>query len=232
MNENQLSKRLERVGTLIPVGSRLADIGSDHAYLPVALMLQGKLEFAVAGEVVKGPYESAVSQVRKSGLTEKIVVRLADGLDAVEKEDQINAVSICGMGGILIRDILEKGRVANRINGNERLILQPNVGEKGLRSWLMLHDYTILAEDILEENQKIYEIIVAEKGTSFHDYTEDELLFGPVLLQKKGEIFLKKWSREVKQREYVLKQLENSKTDQQEKIAELKQEIKQIREVL
>ena len=109
MNENQLSKRLATVGDLIPRGSRLADIGSDHAYLPVALMLENKLSFAVAGEVVEGPYQSAKTQVSKSNLTDKIIVRLANGLDAIEPEDQIDVISICGMGGTLIRDILEAG---------------------------------------------------------------------------------------------------------------------------
>lgn len=232
MNENQLSKRLERVGELVPVGSRLADIGSDHAYLPVALMLQGKIEYAVAGEVVKGPYESAEKQVRKNGLSEKIIVRLADGLDAVKAEDEINAVSICGMGGILIRDILEKGRATSHLNGNEMLILQPNVGEKVLRSWLMAQGYTILSEEILEENQKIYEIICAERKSAAAVYTEEELTFGPLLLQSRGDVFMKKWQREIAQRRNVVEQLKKSKINQQQKIIELEQEINRIEEVL
>ncbi|WP_321387556.1 tRNA (adenine(22)-N(1))-methyltransferase TrmK [uncultured Enterococcus sp.] len=232
MNENQLSKRLERAGELVPFGSRLADIGSDHAYLPVALMLQGKIEFAVAGEVVQGPYQSAEKQVRKNGLSEKIIVRLADGLDAVLAEDHINAVSICGMGGTLIRDILEKGRVTGHLNGQEVLILQPNVGEQVLRQWLTAQGYTILAEDILEENQKIYEIICAEKKEVLADYSEEELMFGPLLLQKKGAVFIKKWQREVNQRKNVVEQLNKSKVNQQEKIADLEKEINAIEEVL
>lgn len=232
MNENQLSKRLERAGELVPFGSRLADIGSDHAYLPVALMLQGKIEFAVAGEVVQGPYQSAEKQVRKNGLSEKIIVRLADGLDAVLAEDHINAVSICGMGGTLIRDILEKGRVTGHLNGQEVLILQPNVGEQVLRQWLTAQGYTISAEDILEENQNIYEIICAEKKEAMADYSEEELMFGPLLLQKKGAVFTKKWQREVNQRKNVVEQLKKSKVNQQEKIADLEREIYAIEEVL
>lgn len=165
MNENQLSKRLATVGDLIPRGSRLADIGSDHAYLPVALMLENKLSFAVAGEVVEGPYQSAKTQVSKSNLTDKIIVRLANGLDAIEPEDQIDVISICGMGGTLIRDILEAGR-KNRLTGKERLVLQPNIGEPTLRRWLMANDYSIIDETIVEENRKLYEIIVAEKQSN------------------------------------------------------------------
>lgn len=99
MNEHALSDRLACVGEQIPDQARIADIGSDHAYLPVALMLQNKITYAVAGEVVQGPYDSASKQVRKNGLTEKIVVRLADGLDAVQPEDKIDTVVVAGMGG-------------------------------------------------------------------------------------------------------------------------------------
>lgn len=136
MNEQSLSLRLTRVGEQIPDQARLADIGSDHAYLPVALMLQNKIQYAVAGEVVKGPFESASRQV-KNGLSDKITVRLADGLAAIQPDDQIDTVVIAGMGGTLIRTILENGKSQQKITGKERLVLQPNVGsglcENGFR---------------------------------------------------------------------------------------------------
>ncbi|WP_207694869.1 tRNA (adenine22-N1)-methyltransferase [Enterococcus sp. DIV0212c] len=232
MNENQLSERLKRVGELVPERSRVADIGSDHAYLPVALVLQNKIEFAVAGEVVNGPFEAAKKQVRKNGLTEQIVVRLANGLDAVEASDKVNAVTICGMGGVLIRDILDAGWHNQRLQGNERLVLQPNIGEKPLRDWLTEHGYTILEEDILEENNKIYEIIVAAREETRVAYSEKERLFGPILLKKQSPIFQKKWQGELKQRETILAQLAKAAGDQQARIQQIEKEITEIQEVL
>jgi tRNA (adenine22-N1)-methyltransferase len=232
MNEKQLSKRLAAVGELVPLNSRLADIGSDHAYLPVALLLQGKISFAVAGEVVTGPYESARAQVFKSNVQEQMLVRLADGLDAIEAEDEIDVITICGMGGALIRDILATGQKKHRLKGNERLILQPNIGEPLLRAWLIENGYGIIDELILEENRKLYEIIVAEKQQQPVGYSKEEVLFGPILLKKKGSIFIKKWQHELKQREAVLQQLSQAKGNHQEKIAHLETEIKQILEVL
>lgn len=230
MNHTDLSKRLETVGRFVPEAARLADIGSDHAYLPVALMLKGKIDFAVAGEVVKGPFESAKRQVSKNGLSERIEVRLANGLDAIEKQDQINAITIAGMGGSLIRDILESGRQNQRLSGKERLILQPNIGEKTLRAWLKENNYQIIAEEILEENKKIYEIIVAEKKEQPIEYSEKELMFGPHLLAEKNAIFLAKWQRELKQREVILEQLKN--TSEQNRYETIQQEVEWIKEVL
>ncbi|PTO39272.1 tRNA (adenine(22)-N(1))-methyltransferase TrmK [Enterococcus mundtii] len=230
MNHTDLSKRLETVGRFVPEAARLADIGSDHAYLPVALMIKGKIDFAVAGEVVKGPFESAKRQVSKNGLSERIEVRLANGLDAIEKQDQINAITIAGMGGSLIRDILESGRQNQRLSGKERLILQPNIGEKTLRTWLKENNYQIIAEEILEENKKIYEIIVAEKKEQPIEYSEKELMFGPHLLAEKNAIFLAKWQRELKQREVILEQLKNA--SEQNRHETIQQEVEWIKEVL
>lgn len=230
MNHTELSKRLETVGRFVPETARLADIGSDHAYLPVALMLKGIIGFAVAGEVVKGPFESAKRQVMKNGLSERIKVRLANGLEAIEREDQINAITIAGMGGSLIRDILESGRQNQRLSGEERLILQPNIGEKTLRTWLKENDYQIIAEEILEENKKIYEIIVAEKKDHPIDYSEKELMFGPFLLKEKNATFSAKWQRELKQREVILEQLKNA--SEQNRYETIQQEVEWIKEVL
>ncbi|OQO71534.1 SAM-dependent methyltransferase [Enterococcus villorum] len=231
MNHLDLSKRLAAVGEFVPKGAFLADIGSDHAYLPVALMLKGKIEFAVAGEVVKGPYDSAKKQVQKNGLKERIIVRLANGLDAIEATDQITTITIAGMGGSLIRDILEAGTQNKRLTGNERLILQPNIGEQTLRIWLQENQYEIIAEQILEENKKIYEIIVAEKSKKMRMYNEKEIMFGPILLQEKTEIFKSKWQRELKQRKRIVNQLSKA-TNQQERMEIIKQEIQWIEEAL
>ncbi len=101
MNAKDLSLRLQKAAEFVPQNARLADIGSDHAYLPVALMLQNKISYGIAGEVVVGPYKSAEKQVAKNGLENKIDVRLADGLEAVKLEDHVSAITICGMGGVL-----------------------------------------------------------------------------------------------------------------------------------
>ncbi len=184
--------RLERVAAHMPAGARLADIGSDHAYLPVALLRRGAIAMAVAGEVALTPFRAAERTVGENGLGQQISVRLANGLAAIEPEDGITAISLCGMGGETIRDILDSGKA--RLSGQERLILQPNGGEQPLRQWLMEHDYRILCEEVLRENRFYYEIIVAERAGPV-TYTAEELYFGPLQLQARNPIFLAKWQR-------------------------------------
>ncbi|MDQ0741371.1 tRNA A22 N-methylase [Pseudomonas sp. W4I3] len=118
MNEHTLSMRLERVAALVPAGARLADIGSDHAYLPVALLRRGVIALAVAGEVAATPFHAAQRTVRDNGLEQRIQVRLANGLAAIEPDDAITAISLCGMGGETIRDILDSGNA--QLSGEER----------------------------------------------------------------------------------------------------------------
>lgn len=228
MNSQDLSLRLQKVAEFIPLKARLADIGSDHAYLPVALLLAGKISFAVAGEVVIGPFNAAKKQVAKNGLDNQIAVRLADGLEAIEAADQISAVTICGMGGVLIRDILKAG--VERLTGEERLILQPNVAERQLRQWLASQGYQIVAEAILAENNKTYEIVVAEKNASVV-YSEKELFFGPHLMQEKNAVFIEKWQRKLAKSQKILASLQAGQQTEA-KIAAIKEEIQWIEEVL
>lgn len=221
-----------QVGKQVPLGARLADIGSDHAYLPTYLVLKQQIPFAVAGEVVRGPYESAKKQVAKNGLENQIIVRLADGIAAIHAEDQIDAISIAGMGGALIRNILENGKQQGQLTGNETLILQPNVGEATLRNWLIRNDYEIRHEEILEENQKIYEIIVAIPSDRNLSYSKKELFFGPILLKERSLIFLQKWQKELTNKQRVLKELTKAQELPLEKIAEVKEQLQWIEEVL
>ncbi|NBF07871.1 tRNA (adenine-N(1))-methyltransferase [Pseudomonas sp. Fl4BN1] len=184
--------RLERVAAHVPAGARLADIGSDHGYLPVALMRRGAIATAVAGEVALTPFHAAERTVRENSLEQRITVRLANGLAAIEAADRITAISICGMGGETIRDILDSGKA--HLSGQERLILQPNGGEQPLRQWLMENDYRILCEELLRENRFDYEIIVAERAGPV-TYSAEELYFGPLQMQARSPAFLAKWQR-------------------------------------
>lgn len=183
MDEKHLSKRLTQVAAFVPQGARLADIGSDHAYLPAALALKGRIQFTVAGEVAKGPYDNMVKEITENGLTKTIIPRLANGLAAIRPTDKVDTVVIAGMGGALIADILEKGRA--QLAGVKRLILQPNVGEYRLRQWLLKNSYQIMDERLIEEDDHIYEIIMAEPSVVPFTYSEYELMFGPFLLEKK-----------------------------------------------
>ena len=201
LNEHTLSMRLERVAAHVPVGARLADIGSDHGYLPVALVHRGTLCAAVAGEVALTPFHAAQRTVRENQLEQQITVRLANGLAAIEPSDGITAVSLCGMGGETIRDILDSGKA--HLRGEERLILQPNGGEQPLRQWLMENDYCILYEELLRENRFDYEIIVAERDKPVR-YSARELYFGPLHMQARSPAFLLKWQRRLRQKHKTL----------------------------
>lgn len=193
MNAQKLSKRLEAVASFVPTGAVVADIGSDHAYLPCYLVHKGIASRAVAGEVVQGPFDSAVRQVRTEGLADKITVRLADGLAAVEEADGVTAVTIAGMGGPLIVSILEKHPQA--LKTVTRLILQPNIHAKAIREWAVQHGWALQDEVILEEDGKVYEVLVLQRGSM--DLTEAQTLLGPKLMNTKSAVFVEKWSREV-----------------------------------
>jgi tRNA (adenine22-N1)-methyltransferase len=230
MNKIKLSKRLKKIASYIPEKARLADIGSDHAYLPIFCLLTGKISYAIASEVVVAPFEKALLQVDKSGLKSQIEVRLGNGLEVVFLSDEIDVITLSGMGGILIAKILERGLQKKRLSSKECLILQPNTNASSVRYWLKNNDYQIFAEAILEENAKIYEIIVAQKGSAF--YSDQELFFGPFLLEEKENIFYKKWKCELVNHKKILNSLKKATNFNQKKEEILQKEISWIKEVL
>lgn len=225
-----LDRRLKRVVDFIPVGSILADIGSDHAYVPCYVVQQGIVNRAIAGEVNQGPMEAAKAQVDLIGAADQIDVRLGDGL-AVLKEDEATCISICGMGGSLIRSILEAGR--DKLGTVERLILQPNVDGQQVREWLLESGFVLAMETIVEENDKVYEILVGEPGTETR-YSEDEterawqLMFGPELINTRPAPFKLKWGREADKLDYVLGQM--AEGAQTESLVRKQEEFKTLRD--
>jgi tRNA (adenine22-N1)-methyltransferase len=218
MNEVKLSKRLEMVVHQVPNGARVADIGSDHAYLPCYAILNNIASYAIAGEVVEGPFQSACSQVRRSGLLDKISVRKGSGLQVLEK-GEVDAITIAGMGGALIREILEDGK--EKLEGVTRLILQPNIAAYNIREWFIENGWELKHELIVKEDKKIYEILVGERGNQlapYGDNKEIEIHLGPFLMSEKSEVFVEKWRHELVNLERISKQLEKA-ADSEETVA-------------
>ena len=219
-----ISKRLELVASFVPQGSILLDVGSDHAYLPIELVDRGQIEAAIAGEVVEGPYQSAVKNVERHGLKEKIQVRLANGLAAFEEADQVSVITIAGMGGRLIATILEEG--LDKLANVERLILQPNNREDDLRIWLQDHSFQIVAESILEEAGKFYEILVVEAGQM--KLSASDLRFGPFLSKEVSPVFVQKWQKEAAKLEFALSQIPEKNLEERQVLAHKIQAIKEV----
>ncbi|CKH29004.1 SAM-dependent methyltransferase [Streptococcus pneumoniae] len=219
-----ISKRLKLVASFVPQGAILLDVGSDHAYLPIELVERGQIKSAIAGEVVEGPYQSAVKNVEAHGLKEKIQVRLANGLAAFEEADQVSVITIAGMGGRLIARILEEG--LGKLANVERLILQPNNREDDLRIWLQDHGFQIVAESILEEAGKFYEFLVVEVGEM--ELSARDTRFGPFLSREISPVFVQKWQKEAEKLEFALGQIPEKNLEERQVLVDKIQAIKEV----
>lgn len=244
----KLSERLRKIADQVPAGSRVADIGSDHALLPSYLVLSGRISKAIAGEVNSGPLEAARKQVQEVNLQAFIEVRGGDGL-AVIQPGEVNVITIAGMGGSLIVKILSAE--PSKLEGIERLVLQPNIGEDTVRRWLLKHEWQLIAEDIVEEDGKIYEILTAIRSNDAAEQnanlyrinpladcgvvlTPEHLIgFGPWLLQRPNDAFVRKWQSEQRKLERICETLQQSDAvESRTREEEFKQQIRVIEEVL
>ncbi|KRM97813.1 SAM-dependent methyltransferase [Lactobacillus taiwanensis DSM 21401] len=225
-----LEERLAQIGKMVDPESRLADIGTDHAYLPIALVKEGKIDFAIASDVAAGPLNNAKQDIEQAGLEEKIETRLGSGLETLKAEDRIDTVVIAGMGGKLMTNLLETAYQEGK--KYPTLILEANIGEPLVRKWLMDHQYEIVAEQIIEVAGHIYEIIKAEIKRDKLDLSEQELAFGPFLLKEKNSIFIKKWTNQLRYYKNLKANLNKAKNKDQEKIDKINALIEMIEEVL
>lgn len=181
MGEIKLSKRLSTAASFVRDGAFVADIGTDHAYLPIHLVTIGKVKGAIASDINKGPITKAKENIAKYGYTDKIFTQIANGLDNIEKYKP-NDIMICGMGGELIAEILDASPYIK--NKNVRLILQPMTSVFELREYLA-NGFSIVFERIVCEDDKIYQIICAEYDGKVHKYSKTELEIGKINIENK-----------------------------------------------
>mgnify|MGYP000849568172 FL=1 len=187
----KLSKRLRCIASLVAPYRYVIDIGTDHALVPIYLSKKGLITHANASDVNTGPLDEAIKNIKHYNLEAQITIKKGNGLEVISDYDKCDVIIIAGMGGKLITDILAKGKA--KLKTNKRLILQPNVAESEIRLWLKSNNYQITNEVIVKEDSKFYEIIVSEKSDNVN-YTDEEIKFGPVLLQIKTKYFIEKWT--------------------------------------
>ena len=205
--EVKLSKRLERIASFVQPGSRVADIGTDHGYVPIWLVQKGVCPSALAMDVRKGPLERAEEHVEEVGLSGKIELRLSDGL-AKLKAGEADTVVIAGMGGKLTCRILEQGRHVweNWSEGKERLILSPQSEQDEVRHFLEEQGFEITYLKVDQDgiiDLKYYIVIEAARGT-MRPGREQDYRFGADLIRKKDPVLLAYLEKEEKMTRQVL----------------------------
>lgn len=176
----QLSPRLQAIVELIRSGTVLADVGTDHAYVPAQAIMSGLTPRAIASDINLDPIRAARETLLQYGLTNHIELRHGPGLDVLQP-CEAGTIVIAGMGGTTICTIIANGlEVANQA---ARLVVQPMVRIAETRAWLSEHGFGIVDERMAKEGRHLYQIIAVEPGMSA-SLTPLELEYGPILLRR------------------------------------------------
>ena len=180
----QLSKRLQAVADLVTPGNRLADIGTDHGYVPIWLYEQGRIPSALAMDLREGPLQRAKEHIRMHGLDEKIKTRLSDGLEKL-LPGEADSIVIAGMGGMLVVKILTQGQAV--LDSVQELILQPQSDLDAVREYLHRTGFVIVQEEMVFEEGKYYPMMKAVHGENTDD-RKIWFLYGRLLLENRHPV--------------------------------------------
>lgn len=239
----KLSARLQCVASFVTPSYRLADIGTDHGYVPIYLVSNGIVPSAIAMDINKGPLERAEEHIKAEGLEDKISLRLSNGLEKLNK-NEVDAVLIAGMGGALIIDILKRGKQI--LEGVKELILSPHSEIDEVRKYVLSNNYIITEEEMIYDASKYYVImkcipkdeIILNSGNESSDiqlehYEEYEYLYGKRLIEDKSEVLIEYLRKEKDSFEKIIANLETSeKSEAKKRASELRDKNKIIDKVL
>lgn len=207
----KLTDRLLKIASLVDKDKKIADIGTDHGYIPVYLLNQNIIKYAILGDVNKGPLENARKEIIKNNLLDKVDLRLGSGIEILE-ENEVDQIIIAGMGGLLINDILKANeKVAHSA---EKLILQPMQGPEEVRKFLYQNGYKILDEYLVREEHRLYEIIVC-KYEALEKININPIYYevGKKLIEKKDPLLRDFIENKIRINKNILNKLEGKNSD-------------------
>lgn len=203
-----LTERTEVITSLVPRGSRVVDIGTDHGFIPVYLVEKGICPKAYATDVSAASLGKAQKLIQQRGLSGCIETRQGNGLSVIKPGEADSAI-IAGMGGLLIRDILEQA--PETVKTISTMILQPMVAAAKLRKWLIHHDFMIIDEELTREDRRFYEIIVVTHGRqSFENEIDYEI--SPKLIEKRHPLLPDYLQKKLNGFQEMMKQLQGEHT--------------------
>lgn len=224
-----LTPRLKIIADSIRGFDTVVDIGSDHAYLPIYLLRSGMVKRAIATDVNKGPVEISKERLKSYGISERVSVRRGDGLSAI-MPGEADVIVIAGMGGILIRDIMEKG--AQIAKSARLLILQPMRDSDKVRKWLLENGFDIKDEELVKEQNKIYEVLWAAPAVDAVE-AEGLMLIGEKIIEKKHPLAAEYINKKIDELEKVIASLQGMDTENcRERAEECRELLDYYREVL
>ena len=202
----ELSKRLQAVADLVSDGLVVADVGTDHGYIPIYLIETKKSPKAFAMDVNKGPLLRAKEHIAEHGLTSSIETRLSDGVRALKK-GECECVVVAGMGGALTIKIMEEGKDIFR--DLKEFVLQPQSELQKVRAYLYQNAYSIVEENMVLDDGKFYPMFRVINGQS-QEYHAIELCYGKLLLEQKNAVLKTFLQKEKAVKELILSNLEQS----------------------
>ncbi len=223
----KLKGRLKTIADMLHRCEVLADIGTDHAYIPVYAVKNNICSRAVATDLREGPIKKAKENISASGLDEYIETRRGYGLDPL-LPGEADVVVIAGMGGLLIREILSKDPEKSR--NTETLILQPMNSPELLRSWLYSEGFDIVDESLCKDEGRIYNIMKVRWSGEKRVMDEIECYIGSMLIEKRDPLLGELTLRKLKQTEKVLMQLK--KSSESERTSDLSEYYERLRSKL
>ena len=225
----ELSKRLQAVADLVSDGMTVADVGTDHGYIPIYLLKTGKSPRAIAMDVNEGPLIRAKEHIEAFGLSEVIDVRLSDGVKKLVP-GEAECVVIAGMGGALTVRILEDGK--ELFQSLSEFVLQPQSELWKVRQYLCENGYCIIAEDMVIDDGKYYPMMKVITGqTSAYDAVE--LCYGKKLIEKKNPVLLQFLEKEHRNMSEIMQNLEQKEGQHiQNRKEEIKEKLEEITDAL
>lgn len=208
-----LSPRLETIASFVKEGSIVADIGTDHGYIPAFLVKEGICKKAIATDISWGSLQKAEKYINENKLNDLIDLRLGDGLEVI-KPNEVDTIILSGMGGALIKDILEKNK--NVVDTISNLILQPMIASNELRKYLYNNGFKIKGEKLAREGDRFYEIIYAIHGD---DFVPNDIYYeiGIKLIQNKDPLFKEFILNKIQINEKIIQDLKDVHSEKSEK---------------